>query len=259
MVAASVRKFLMTYLAYSTQDVPVKREYNGSAGAANSANSASSAGAASSTGSANSAGANGGGPTTEEMIHDTSQMIEVLERHRTVLPFADAELVHYQRIRNELEQQRAQSEKALASWRGALNHRWECEVAGQRLFMQMSDKLRHVFGDDSPCLHVITPTDRDGHSTADDLLVDLHRLEASLMLIQPPLDGTSGYLKEITSLCNSLQSAIGDTRYWEEQRRSAVVGQRLVYDAYQRTCSKTRRLITEHLGEQALQHMSSSC
>lgn len=186
---------------------------------------------------------------SRDTVDDSRNLIELLERHRTSLPFADSELVLYQKMRRELETYQGIIDHALVEWRAALTYRWECEVEGQRIYTRICEQLQNHFGVDAPHMQVVAPTYHEGASTAEDLLSDLRRLYATLKLIQTPLG--QEYMHKLSGACDTLDGAITTTRYWEEQRRSAILSQRLVHEAYERASRKTKHMIVQHLGDYA--------
>ncbi len=186
---------------------------------------------------------------SHDTVDDSRSLIELLERHRTSLPFADSELVLYQKMRRELETYQSIIDHALVEWRAALTYRWECEIAGQRIYTRICEQLKDHFGVDAPHMQVVAPTYHEGASTAEDLLSDLRRLHATLKLIQTPLGQEA--MNRLSVACDNLNGAITTTRHWEEQRRSAILSQRLVHEAYERASRKTKHLIVQHLGDYA--------
>ncbi len=187
--------------------------------------------------------------STDDILDDSLNLIEALQCHRTALPFADDEVVQYQQMRHDLQRLRRQFEQAVSERRAALALRWECEIDGQRVYTHVYNLLRHHFGDDSPYLQVIVPSNAAGTSTAEDLLTDLRRMQASLRLIpsQPPF--VVECLASLRSVCERLSVAIARTHHWEEQRREAVLSERLAHSAYQLASRKTRDRMVEFLGE----------
>jgi hypothetical protein len=188
-------------------------------------------------------------PTEEPahaLMHDASSLIEVLENHRDALPFADTELRRYRQIRCELETQQFDSEYALEQWRAALTQRWQCEVEGLRLYMHIHTFLSDQLGPESPYLQVIAPTRKGGALTAEDLLADLQRTHAALLLLSESLMGLEAYREQLQHVCSEIENAIEQTLHWEERRRSTILAQRLAQDAYERACDQIKHLVVEY-------------
>ena len=187
-------------------------------------------------------------PLYYDPLDDSSRLIAVLEQHRTRLPFADEALAQHQMLHGELLHQRSSSEQALEEWRHALAQRWQCEVAGRRVYLRIQQALVEHFGEESPALLLFIRSD-EGNGSAAELLADLQRLHAALCVTEPPAIATRDYLPELTHICEDLEAAIAWTSRCDQQRRKAVLDRHLGQHAYQRIRSKTRRLLREHLGE----------
>lgn len=186
-----------------------------------------------------------------DVLDDSARLIAMLKHYRADLPFADKELNRYQKIHHDLEIYRHLSEKALSQWQEALRQRWQCEIDGLRLYMQICYQLAEHFGAESPHLQVIALSNHGGAATATHLLADLRRAHLSLTISRARLAFLAAQIDRLAEVCNALEEAIAATHYWEEQRRSAVVSQRLFHDAYQRAREHTHHLLTQHLREQA--------
>jgi len=187
-----------------------------------------------------------------DVLDNSEHLIAILEHHRADLPFADRELSRYQKMHHDLAAHRHNSEEALSQWQEALRERWKCEIAGLRLYMQICHQLAEHFGAESPHLQVIAMSNHGGAATAPHLLADLRRAYLSLTISRACMVFLADQIEHLNEICNALEAAIDSTHYWEEQRRSAVVSQRLCHDAYQRACSHTHHLLAQHLGEQAV-------
>lgn len=189
------------------------------------------------------------GPLFHDIFEDSRRLIALLERHHVCHPSVAVELASHRDLYHQLEEQRRNSEQALAEWRSALARRWECEVAGQRLYLAIQRQLRDFFGPDAPYLQLIIPPQNNGACTATDLLIDLRRIEASLVMLRPQPSFTAEWLEQLAGACADLDAAIAWTARCETQRRNALLSQRLTYNAYHRARARTQRLLTDSLGE----------
>ncbi len=189
--------------------------------------------------------------TTAAVLDDSTRLIEMLESHRTMLPFADTELHRYQSMRHELQTYQQASERARKEWRVALTQRWQYEIQGLRLYMHIYRILSDYFGADSPHLHLVATSNTSGTVTAEDLLVDLRRTYAAIVVLQNTLPQLASYITRLDETCAAIEQSITATVYWDQQRRSAIIAQRVAHDAYQRSCINTRQRIEQHLGEQS--------
>lgn len=175
-------------------------------------------------------------------------LIRLLERHRTTLPFADEELAYYADLRSSLNAQRQHSEDTLSAWQAALSLRWECEVTGQRVSIHVQRKIVALYGDDAASLRVIAPGRAASAMTPSDLLNDLRRLEASIALLMPRPPFADESLGQLAQAASRLATAIDETTRCEAARRTALLDQRLAVGLYERACGRTRQLLAEVLG-----------
>jgi hypothetical protein len=184
-------------------------------------------------------------PFAPEGAHN---LIKLLERHRTTLPFADEEIAYYTDLRNSLDAQRQHSEETLSAWRSSLSRRWECEVTGQRVLIHVQRKIVALYGDDAVSMRVIAPGRLASAMTPSDLLNDLRRLEASIALLMPRPPFADETLAQLADAATRLSTAIDDTARCEAERRTALLDQRLALSLYERACGRTRQLLAEVLG-----------
>lgn len=181
-------------------------------------------------------------------LDDPELLIELLEQYATNFAFAEEELARHRLLRAKIEEQQRLSEQTLAQWRAALAKRWEWEVAAQRLYMHIQDQLSAYFGPGTPHLLLVAPSNNGIAITANELLADLRRMEASLALMQPRPPFVAERLSQLAFTCSNLDNAIERTHQCEIERRSAVMSQRLTQNVYQRVCVQSRRLLHEHIG-----------
>lgn len=189
------------------------------------------------------------------VLDDASHLIATLEQFRTQLPFADEELSYFHALRHKLVEHQSTSEKTLTEWRRALAWRWDCEVAGQRLFLQIRRDLIDCFGANAPQLQLVAPSQTNSARTAAELLDDLRRLYASLTVMQPRPPFAGQRLSELAVACKNLSEALSQTSFWENERRSAILDQRLTFQAYQRAYDQTRQRLDDYLRNE---HVSES-
>jgi hypothetical protein len=172
-------------------------------------------------------------------------LIQLLEKHRSTLPFAEEELANHLVWQRNLDAYRLRIEQALSDWRASLAHRWECEVAAQRVYISIQRQLAAFYNNDTrysasvPGSNALTPND---------LLANLQNLERNLqrLLPQPPFIASA--LSELNQRATALAEAIKLTAQRESDRRSIQLEQRLTMSQYQVACSHTRQLLGDILG-----------
>jgi hypothetical protein len=182
-----------------------------------------------------------------EAIEESRRIIEALERRRHTLPLAVRLLETYRPAHEALEQNNTLSVQAVSAWRGALAHRWACEVAGRRIFKQLFQQLAEELGADAPEVQLLSRGGAEANSLPSELLSDLRRLRAALALdndqhsIQVPL-------AELDHICAELEQAITETHVREAERRTAVINRRLAQEAYRRIRKTTRDMLWQQGG-----------
>jgi len=185
-----------------------------------------------------------------DALAESQRLIATIEERRGDLPLADRLLAIHRPTHRALESSYDRSEQAVAAWRAALAQRWECEVAGRRIYKRILRQIveRHG-GEDAPEVQLLSRGGAEADSSPAELLADLRRLHAALAVgAGGPAAGEQ--LVEIERVCGALESAIADVRLCETQRRVAVLDTRLASEAYRRARAETRRLLAEHYGEQ---------
>lgn len=166
------------------------------------------------------------------------------ETYRNYNSFLQAELDHNYRLRQELSRQHQNAQSALHTWRAALAQRWDCEVAGQRLFLKLQAFIRDQYGADTPFLRLVAPAHTDAR-TAEELLADLRRLEASLRIIDPQPLWVVEHISELSLACEQLDRTLAYSRRCETDRRAAMLGQRLAEKAYQQSLDRVHTLMQQ--------------
>jgi hypothetical protein len=185
-----------------------------------------------------------------DALAESQRLIAALERQRSQLPFADDILAMHRPTHANLERSSEQSDGAVEAWRAALAQRWECEVAGRRLYKQVVRQLVEHYGDTAPEVQLLSRVDAEVNSTPVELLHDLRRLQAALDLGLAALPFASERLAEVERACAALEAAIDTARLCESQRRSAALDRRMAQEAYRRARAATRRVLLDHYGDQ---------
>jgi hypothetical protein len=193
-------------------------------------------------------------PAPTDALAESQRLIAALEQLRGELPFADDILALHRPTHHELEASYTRSEQAVAAWRRALAQRWECEVAGRRLYKRSVRQLVEYYGDEAaPEVQLLSRGGAEVDSSPAELLGDLRRLQAALAVGVESLAFASERLPEIDQACAALEGAIVEANVCETQRRVAVLDSRMAREAYRRVRSETRRVLIEHYGD----HMTS--
>jgi hypothetical protein len=178
---------------------------------------------------------------SHNILEESEQFIAALRQY-AIAPAQDV-LERYVTLHEELRRQQAQSTQSLAAWREALQRRWHCEISGQRMYMKIVQQLRTFFGSDSPQLQVIEPHSAAPAGSAADLLNDMWRLHAALIILQPNLPCEADIIAQFELACQDLDQALRDTAHYEEQRRRTSVEYHLAQNACRRTMDETNNLL----------------
>ena len=188
-------------------------------------------------------------PPTDTLA-ESQRLIAIIEQLRGELPFADDILALHRPTHHELETSHTRSEDAVTAWRAALARRWECEVAGRRLYKQVVRQLaEHYGGEDAPAVQLLSRGGAEADSSPAELLADLRRLQAALAVGSESLVFARTRLPESEQVCAALEGAIAEANFRETQRRVAVLDNRMAREAYRRARTETRRALIEHYGE----------
>jgi hypothetical protein len=183
-----------------------------------------------------------------DALAESRRLIAALERMRDELPFADDVLAIHRPTHEDLARSSARSDAAVEAWRAALARRWECEVAGRRLYKQGVRQLAEHYGREAPEVQLLSRGGAEVDSSPAELLHDLRRLQAALELAQAALPGAAEHLDEAGRACAALEAAIADTAGYEEQRRTAALDRRMAQEAYRRARATTRQALIDHYG-----------
>lgn len=178
-------------------------------------------------------------------LEESNHLIHLLQQQANQSEAARNALARHQVIHNELYRQQVQSEHALAAWRHALTQRWQCEIEGQRIYSNILKKLQHYYGAESPQLQVIVPSNQPHAGAAEDLLNDMRRMHASLLLTQPSFPCSSECVMQLEAACHNLSVSLQETRYYETERRTINFKRRLAEEACLRSIDETNRLLNE--------------
>jgi len=189
-------------------------------------------------------------PAPTDALAESQRLIATLEQLRAELPFADDILAQYRPTHDELASSHVKSEAAVAAWRAALARRWDCEVAGRRLYKQIIRQFAEHYGSASaPEVKLLSRGGAEAESSPAELLGDLRRLHAALAVGAEALSFAAKRLPELERVCANLESAITEANVCETSRRVAVLDIRMAREAYRRVRSETRRILIEHYGE----------
>ncbi len=183
------------------------------------------------------------------ILDDSARLIAALQKRAMLAPCVQDALAYHTQLHRELEAAQVESERALLDWRTALTQRWDCEVKGQRIYMQILEQLCDNYGDDSPEVRVISPDHTPLVGTALDLLHEMQRLHASLLLMKPALMLNGVSLSQLEAACARLEQALIETQNCETRRRKAGVISRMVQQTCQRAITETQRSLNERLGK----------
>lgn len=187
--------------------------------------------------------------TLADALTESTRLIAALERRRDELPFAEHRLAIHRPAHQELESSRASSERAVEAWRAALARRWECEVAGRRLYKQIVGQFAAFYGSTSaPEVQMLSRGEAEVNSSPAELLGDLRRLQAALAMGTATLPFAAERLPEVEQACAALEAAIAEANTCERQRRAAVLDYRMAQEAYRRARATTRHALIEHYG-----------
>jgi hypothetical protein len=185
-----------------------------------------------------------------DALAESQRLIAALERQRSQLPFADDILAMHRPTHANLERSSEVSDGAVEAWRAALAQRWECEVAGRRLYKQVVRRLAEHYGDAAPEVQLLSRGEAEANSTPAELLHDLRRLQAALDLGVTALTFATEQLAEVERACLALEAAIDTANLCESQRRTAALDRRMAQEAYRRARATTRRALLDHYGDQ---------
>lgn len=183
-----------------------------------------------------------------DALAESQRLIAALERRRDELPFADDVLAIHRPTHESLARSSTRSDDAVEAWRAALARRWECEVAGRRLYKQGVRQLAEHYGREAPELQLLSRGGAEVDSSPAELLHDLRRLQAALELAQASLPEAAERFAEVERECAALEMAIADANAREEQRRTAALDRRMAQEAYRRARAMTRRALVDHYG-----------
>lgn len=189
-------------------------------------------------------------PAPADAIVESQRLIAALEQSRTELPFADDVLRTHRSMHQELETSHSSSEQAVAEWRAALARRWECEVAGRRLYKQVMRQLVEFHGTvEAAAVTLLSRGGAEAESSPSELLEDLRRLHAALQIeAAPPF--AADRIAQIAAVYTDLEQAINQATSSEHRRRTAVLDSRMVREVYRRVRGETARALSAHYGEQ---------
>ncbi len=194
-----------------------------------------------------------------DALQQSERIIQLLEQRRGEFPCAEEFLAIHRPAHQELERNRQITERAVAAWRESLAHRWDCEVVGCRLYNQLYQQFVAFYGSAAPEVQLIARSGTEENSSPAELLADLRRMEAALLVNSKQLPFAAQRLAELSEVCAALDNAICKTNEHETARRESVLAQRMVQEAHRRLYGTTRQAFAQHYGEQWLlevEHMA---
>jgi hypothetical protein len=185
------------------------------------------------------------GSPQSNALEDSQRLITLLEGHAVAPSPAYDALARQRELHRDLEAHQIRSEQTLAAWRAALTRRWKCEVEGQRQYMRIIQQLRAHYGPDSPQMQALISSNDAQTGTASELLHDMRRMYAALLLIQPSLPFDAEHVHQLEAACNALDEALTETQHWETKRRQASIERRMADEACRRAIADATRLLEE--------------
>jgi hypothetical protein len=180
-----------------------------------------------------------------KVLDDSAHLMHILASHTGNWPFARQALARHQALHHELEVHQMKSEYALAEWRSALTHRWQCEIDGQRIYNTILQQTREHYGAESPEFQTIAP-DTNHAGAATDLLNDMRHMHAALQLLEAaPLE--QSMLTDLEHACQYLHDALTATRHHETRRRTTTLERQVIHSACERAIAETTSMLEAHL------------
>jgi hypothetical protein len=181
-----------------------------------------------------------------DALAESRRLIAVLERRRNELPFADDILATHLSAHDALERSSYRSDEAVEAWRAALARRWNCEVAGRRLYKQVVRQLVEHYGSEAvPEVQLLSRGGAEVNSSPAELLHDLRRLQAALEMGLATLPFAPRRHDDVKQICAVLAAAIGVAQASEARRRDAALERRMAQEAYRRARAATQRALIE--------------
>jgi hypothetical protein len=186
-----------------------------------------------------------------DALAESQRLLMELERRLSDLPFAEAILELHRPAHHKLEASHVESQQSVAAWRAALARRWDCEVAGRRLYKRILRQFVEFYGPAAPEVQLLSRGEAEAQSSPAELLTDLRRLQAALAMGAETLPFAVQRAPEVDRACVALEGAISEALLWETRRRDAALDSRMAQEAYRRVRNATRHALREHYGEHA--------
>jgi hypothetical protein len=183
-----------------------------------------------------------------DAITESIRLISSLEQHRDAISSVDSMLDAHRQVHNDLILCHEASEAAVNAWRVALARRWDCEVAGRRLYKQALRQIADALGALSPQIQMLSRGGAEANSSPSELLKDLRRVQACLTIEAPQLSFAAERLRQIEQICLALELAISEAQHWEHRRRNAVLDNRMARESFRRICEETFGKLSAHYG-----------
>ena len=105
---------------------------------------------------------------TNDALAESQHVAALLKRHAATLPPGASQVNQLLLACQLFERCQQQSEAAVAAWRTALARRWECEIAGRRIYKYVERQYLEWYGPESLELQRIIS--HDGNFLPADLL-----------------------------------------------------------------------------------------
>lgn len=186
---------------------------------------------------------------SNDALAESQRLMAELERRRTELPFAESILEMHRPAHHKLQASQAESRQSVDAWRAALARRWDCEVAGRRLYKRILRQFVEFYGAGAPEVQLLSRGEAEVDSSPAELLTDLRRLQAALAMGAETLPFAAQRAPEVDRACIALEGAITEAGLWETRRRDAALDNRMAQEAYRRVRSAARHALREHYGE----------
>ena len=182
--------------------------------------------------------------TTNDALAESQHVAAMLRRHAATLPPGATQVNQLLLACQLFERCQQQSDAAVAAWRTALARRWECEIAGRRIYKQVERQYLEWYGPASLELQRIISHD-DGNFSPADLLADLRRIQADLALLAGRNDLAQNH-DHVAAAAERLEATIHNAAVCEAARRGAVLERRIAQDAFRRARTTAQHGLAEH-------------
>lgn len=184
-----------------------------------------------------------------------ARLVSLLERHRSEFPQLGEELDRHRMLSTALAEQHRRSAEALQAWRAAIAHRWRCEVAAQRVLMEVHRRLCTYYNNDPDSCHIFAPDTANRACTPKDLLLDLRRLAAALEMLGLSASIPPSLRDRLQTAIVDLAAAIDQTERYEYERRQILAAKRMTSQMVAQAYARSLRLLSQCIGDGAVQEV----